>query len=165
MARKKKEKVVFDKGNALEEIVVHAGVHLKDMIVWYALCHIILLGSLILLTCVTNSLALIIVVWVLFAVCVGCSILAIHLSLNNNVYTLYEHCIECGKNNLAEIGAYADIEDIKVYQTIGDKIAKENTQTIAIRFSGKNAKTLKIYSVIGDANKVVDKINSLKNNK
>lgn len=155
--------VVEQKGEKVHEIVTNASVYLTQVILIYVICHLFLIGAIVLFTLSSHNLALVLTAWGIYVLCFVGTFFAIRMTLHNNVYTIYDQVLEFGKNNGAEIAQHKNIDKIKLFKSFADKISRENTCSLVVYYKNEKFKYRTIFCVMEDGEKLVKKLYDLKN--
>lgn len=155
MAKDKDKKIIsnvenLELGNKLKDISIDMKKYSFINLLTLIILNILLIGVMIYYLTISNN-GLILTLTILTVVaCVIWSVMSFLKSVIKVKYSIYENAIVKDFDSSQTIGIYANLEDIKITQTLLDKIGKNKTNSLVLKFCKPGAKKIHLFCIDED---------------
>lgn len=162
--KKKKEKRVlgvpvnFDFGEKVKDFKIDVKKHKVASLIYLIALNILLVAVMVyFLTIIHNGLTITIAIFTMLT-CITWSIMNYIFSVLKIKYSLYENAIVKSFDTSVNVGELNKLTSIKIGKGILDKIGKNKTSTITLRFANKWCSKIVLSCINEDINKVAEDI-------
>jgi len=126
--------------------------------------NVLLVAVMIYYLAISNNALILTIAIISVVACIVWSVLSYLKSIVKVKYSIYQNAIVKDFDSSKTIGIYANLFDAQIKQTWLDKIGKNKTNTLCLKFKKPGVRTMNLYCINEDVKTVLDFIKENQNN-
>lgn len=171
MAKKEKQKKVksvlgvpvdFDLGKEIRQIAMDKDKYKVTSLVLLILLNIGLVATIIYLLSIIHNALLITISIFTVIICISWSVISYKKGIIHIKYTIHENAVVKDYDNSSNVGVLEKLIGVKVVTTFLDKIGKNKTKTLILRFDNTWCSKIVLHCITEEIDQVIDTIHKLR---